>query len=67
MNLFSNQPNTDKADVIQANIHSDFVGNLMSKLGLSQETNAYPTIPNATPGAVSNRKLQNGTAIAVTR
>jgi uncharacterized protein YidB (DUF937 family) len=40
MNLFSNQPNTDQANVIQSNIHSDFVGNLMSKLGLSQETSA---------------------------
>ena len=40
MNLFSNQPNTDQANAIQANIHSDFVWNLMSKLGLSQETSA---------------------------
>ena len=53
MNLFSNQPNTDQADVIQSNIHSDFVGNLMNKLGLSQETStgiastAVPALINA--------------------
>jgi uncharacterized protein YidB (DUF937 family) len=53
MNLFSNQPNTDQANVIQSNIHSDFVGNLMSKLGLSQETStviattAVPALINA--------------------
>jgi len=53
MNLFSNQPNTDQANVIQANIHSDFVGNLMNKLGLSQETStgiastAVPALINA--------------------
>ena len=53
MNLFSNQPNTDQADVIQSNIHSDFVENLMSKFGLSQETStgiaatAVPALINA--------------------
>ena len=53
MNLFSNQPNTDQANVIQSNIHSDFVGNLMNKLGLSQETStgiastAVPALINA--------------------
>jgi uncharacterized protein YidB (DUF937 family) len=53
MNLFSDQPNTDQANVIQSNIHSDFVGNLMSKFGLSQETStgiaatAVPALINA--------------------
>jgi hypothetical protein len=53
MNLFSNKPNTDKADIIQSNIHTDFIGNLMSKLGLSQETStriaatAVPALINA--------------------
>ena len=53
MNLFSNQPNTAQANVIQSNIHSDFVGNLMNKLGLSQETStgiastAVPALINA--------------------
>jgi hypothetical protein len=53
MNLFSNQPDSDYANVIHANFHSDFVGNLMNKLGLSQETStgiaatAVPALINA--------------------
>lgn len=53
MNLFSSEPNTDKANEIQSNIHSGFVENLVNKLGLSSEesdgiaSKAVPALINA--------------------
>jgi hypothetical protein len=37
MNLFSDEPNNEQANNIQSNIHSGFVENLVSRLGLSSD------------------------------
>ena len=37
MNLFSDQPNTDAANQIQSNIHSNVISELTGKLGISPE------------------------------
>jgi uncharacterized protein YidB (DUF937 family) len=60
MNLFSKQPNTAHADTIQSNIHSDFIGSLMSKLGLSKET-ATGIAATAVPALINAITKKNST------
>lgn len=60
MNLFSKQPNTTQADAIQSNIHSDFIGSLVSKLGISKET-ATGIAATAVPALINQITKKNST------